>query len=319
MKNIYRIGANTFLDAVREPVYALMLAAGILLIVNYPAAALYAFREQVKMVTDSSMATVLIFSFLIPVLISGAVVAKELRNGTTLLLFSKPLGRNSFVFGKVLGVAAASLFFALVLSVATLIALCIATDQFRFDITVYTWSLVLVVLAALAALVANFIVKTPFAQSFSFFSALFLFGQLAVILIRTEHFEFELQETVKALLVLLAALPLAATLAAILALKFDTVPLLCIMVLVFVVGMMSNYLFGTPGGGFWRSELSKYLYAALPDWQFFWVTDALAMKRHIPWKLLFFDLLYSVVYSAVVIGWGVIFFRSRELPGDDGK
>ena len=319
MKNVYRIGANTFFDAVREPVYALMLAVGVLLILNYPAAALYAFREQIKMVTDSSLATVLLFSFLAGVLISGAVVAKELRNGTTLLLFSKPLGRSSFVFGKVFGVAAATLFFALVLGCATLIALFIATDQFRFDLAIYIWSLVLVVIAALAALTANFITGSPFAQSFSFFSAAFLFGELVVILIRAEHPEFALTETVKALLILFAALPAAAVLSAILALKFDTVPLLCIMTLVFFVGMMSDYLFGTPAGGVWRREVSKYLYAALPDWQFFWVADALAMKRHIPWKLLLFDLIYSGVYSAIIIAWGILFFRSRELPGDDGK
>ena len=90
MKNLYRIGVNTFFDALREPVYALMLAVGILLIVNYPAAALYVFREQIKMVTDSSMATILAFSFLIPVLISGAVVASCIRQGV--VLEDLPLG-----------------------------------------------------------------------------------------------------------------------------------------------------------------------------------------------------------------------------------
>lgn len=319
MKNLYRIGVNTFFDAVREPVYALMLAVGMLLILNYPAAALYAFREQIKMVTDSSMATILAFSFLIPVLISGAVVAKELRNGTGSMIFSKPLGRNEFLFGKIAGVTAASLFFAATLACAAIIALCIATDQFRFDLVVYFWSLFLILLSALIALAANFITGRPFPESFSFCAAAALAGQLCYMLIFSAHFEFEVVSTVKALLILLTALPIAATLAAVLALKFDTVPLLCIMMLLFIVGMMSDYLFGREAGTLLHRETGKILYGAVPNWQFFWVADALAMKRVIPWKLLFYNLLYSGLYSGLIIFWGMVLFRNSELSGNDGK
>ena len=155
MSNFFRICRHTFLDALREPVYSLMLASAVVLIYHYPAAALYVFYEQFKMVTDSALATILLFSFLVATLSAGAVQAREMRNGTVLLLLSKPLGRKSFLFGKMAGVILASELFALTLAVATVISLRIATDQFRFDVPIYLGSLAVVAATALAGLAAN--------------------------------------------------------------------------------------------------------------------------------------------------------------------
>ena len=107
MPNLFKIAFNAFRESLREPVYCLMLLAALFFISAYPALAVFSFSQQLKLVIDSSMATGLLFGLVVAVLCAGSTVAREMRNGTVLLLMSKPVARWSFILGKILGVAAA--------------------------------------------------------------------------------------------------------------------------------------------------------------------------------------------------------------------
>ena len=111
MFNLWKIAFNAFRESLREPVYFLMLLAALLLIAHYPPAAIFVFSEQLKLVVDSSMATTLLFGLVVAVLCSSHTVAREMRNGTVLLLMSKPVQRWSFVLGKILGICMAGTLF----------------------------------------------------------------------------------------------------------------------------------------------------------------------------------------------------------------
>ena len=53
---IYKLARNTFIECIREPIYFLMLASALIMIGLFPTAAMFVFREQIKLVVDSSMA-----------------------------------------------------------------------------------------------------------------------------------------------------------------------------------------------------------------------------------------------------------------------
>ena len=97
MFNLFKISVNAFRESLREPVYYLMLLAALLLIGHYPSIAIFVFFEQMKLVVDSSMATGLIFSLLVAILCASHTVSREMRNGTVLLLLSKPVQRWIFL------------------------------------------------------------------------------------------------------------------------------------------------------------------------------------------------------------------------------
>ena len=138
MFNFFKITSNTFKESVREPIFFLMLFAALVLIGHYPSAALFVFSEQLKLVVDSSMATSLIFGLVAGVLCASHTVAREMRNGTVLLLLSKPVYRWTFVFGKIIGIALAVTLFAAVCNFAAVISVYVATDQFRMDMGIST-------------------------------------------------------------------------------------------------------------------------------------------------------------------------------------
>ena len=93
MNNLFKIAVNAFRESLREPVYVLMLLGALVVIGHTPWAAIFVFYEQLKLVVDSFMATSLLFGLVIAVLSASHTVAREMRNGTVLLLLSKPVFR----------------------------------------------------------------------------------------------------------------------------------------------------------------------------------------------------------------------------------
>ena len=129
----YKLARNTFVECIREPVYFLMLACALCINGLFPTAAMFVFREQIKFVVDSVMATSLVFSLVVAVVCSAHTISREMRNGTVLLLLSKPVTRFSFVLAKIVGIMASVTVFLFILNASALVAVLIAKDQFRLE------------------------------------------------------------------------------------------------------------------------------------------------------------------------------------------
>jgi len=74
--------------------------------------------------------------------------------------------------------------------------------------------------------------------------------------------------------------------------------------------MMSDYLFGRSAG---ESTVAAALYRLVPNWQHFWVVDALAEGGTVPWPHVLGVALYAAVYTAGVLCLGVASFRHAEI------
>ena len=129
MLTIYKLSRNAFIECIREPIYFLMLISAMVLIGLFPTAALFVFREQLKFVIDSAMATTLVFSLVVVVICSAHTISREMKNGTVLLLMSKPVTRGAFVLSKILGILFSVTVFVLLCNAATLICVLIAKDR----------------------------------------------------------------------------------------------------------------------------------------------------------------------------------------------
>jgi ABC-type transport system involved in multi-copper enzyme maturation permease subunit len=64
------------------------------------------FGEDVKMLKDTGLKLITLFSIVLSVWAASVTIADELEGRTALTLLSKPIGRRQFVFGKFLGVLA---------------------------------------------------------------------------------------------------------------------------------------------------------------------------------------------------------------------
>ena len=62
-----------------------------------------------------------------------------------------------------------------------------------------------------------------------------------------------------------------------------------------------------------RSDLGAILYGLLPNWQHFWVADALNGNGRVPWGYVLRAGVYAALYAAAALAAGTLAFRRREI------
>ena len=93
--------------------------------------------------------------------------------------------------------------------------------------------------------------------------------------------------------------------------RLEVVPTLAICSALFLMGLMSDYFWGTraKAGTWWASGL----YTVTPNWQLFWVADALEGKNQIPLSYLGKALGYACGYIGAILALALMMFEDREL------
>ena len=107
------IARATTKEAVRQPIFLLCMALAIVsLALNY-VLPYFSLGEDVKMLKDCGMATILITGLLIAVWTASTSVADEIDGKTAMPLLSKPINRRQFVLGKYIGILQTILWYML--------------------------------------------------------------------------------------------------------------------------------------------------------------------------------------------------------------
>ncbi len=316
MWNMFKIAVNTFKESIREPVFCLLLMCALILVAHFPAISLFVFDEQLKMVVDSSMATSLLFGLFAAVLASSHTVAQEMRNGTVLLLMSKPVHRWSFILAKILGIVAAITLFMFILNCATVVSVYIAVEQYNTDDAAYFMLLGIMAVSAGLGLAFNFFKGSSFASAtiLSLGVLLPLFAIQCYMFKETPY--INMADLFKALSLLFCATAAMATIAVVFATRLDMVPNLCVCTVIFFLGMISSFLFQRETGSAVLDTILGALYALFPNWQFFWLADAIAGDRTIPVTYLAKAFLYVAAYIGLCSIWAVVLFQKREIAKD---
>jgi len=119
-------------------------------------------------------------------------------------------------------------------------------------------------------------------------------------------------QMIPAAVLILFALWILAALALACSTRLDMMPTLAICTALFLLGIMSDYLFGRPAerGEWWASVL----YTLTPNWQLFWLADALETGKNLyHWNYVGKALAYVAGYVGVALSLAVALFEEREL------
>lgn len=116
------IARATTKESIRQPLFALMLFIGVLLILVNTFLPFFSFGQDVKMLKDCGLATILITGLLLAVWTASTSIASEIEGKTAMTLLSKPITRPQFVLGKYIGILQGVLF----LLVPLIIVMCLA-------------------------------------------------------------------------------------------------------------------------------------------------------------------------------------------------
>lgn len=102
-RRIRAVAANTFLEAVRQKVFAVLLLFAVVLLGGANYFAEFSFQEQFKFLKDLGYATISLTGLLVGLLGAAQLIPAEIERRTILTALCRPLRRWEFVAGKYLG------------------------------------------------------------------------------------------------------------------------------------------------------------------------------------------------------------------------
>lgn len=382
MRQFTTIATNAFMELVRQTVFLVLLSVSAAFIVFLANVYYFALGDDPKMTKDSVLAVIFLTGLFGAVLSAAASVAHELRSGTALAVLAKPVGRVKFLTAKFAGVS-------LALTLLTYVNLMAALTSSKLAFTSYgepnLKALAVFYGAMLLAFAIggfnNFFLNRPFVSDTVL--AMTVMITLAFVLINAfveadymfaEGYEGKADpRLIPAVLLILFALWMLAGLAIACATRLDLIPTLAVCSTLFVLGLMSDYLFGRRAEPAWRTfstkveeltsspwseaqrelltrvisrhdadesgkmepaeearmtveerrELARaglagtwwarFAYAVVPNWQMFWMADALQGTKTIPAAYVGRAFLYMACYLAAALALALLLFEDREL------
>jgi len=319
MRQFITIATNAFMELIRQPVFLLLMTASaafeiFLAVPNY-----FAFGDEPKLVKNSTLAVMFLSGLLGAVLSASASLAREIRAGTALAVLSKPIARAQFLLAKYVGLIMALAVVTYVNLVAALIASRMTFDAYgETDTAALGIFAIGVVVAYALGGFSNFFLRRPFVSDAVI--ALMVTTSIAALVIfqfteqkqslgEMAHVDWRL---VPAAILILFGLWILAAIALACSTRLDTIPTMAICSAVFLIGLMSDYLFGKPAaqGAWWASAL----YTLVPNWQLFWLADALETgQTTFHWGYVGKALGYVACYVAAALALAVTLFEEREL------
>jgi ABC-type transport system involved in multi-copper enzyme maturation permease subunit len=381
MRQFVTIAVNAFMELVRQTVFLVLMAVSSAFIVFLANVYYFALGDDPKMTKDSILAVIFLAGLFGAVLSAAASVAHEIRSGTALAVLSKPVGRVKFLTAKFAGVAAA-------LTLLTYVNLTSALTASKLAFTSYgepNLQALAIFYGAMALAFAiggfnNFFLNRPFVSDAVL--ALAVTTTVAFLLINFMETRFMFAEgfesradprLIPAVLLILFALWMLAGLAIACATRLDLIPTLAVCSAVFILGLMSDYLFGRHAEPAWRtfsiktedlkaspwndeqralltsvvqrhdknesgrlepgeessltaddlrslksaglsgSWSARLIYTVVPNWQLFWMADALKGTNTIPTAYVWRAFVYMACYLAASLALALLLFENREL------
>ncbi len=112
------IARATAKEALRQPVFALLFAVSLVMLVLNTFIPFFSLGDDVKMLEICGLATILISGMLLAIWTSSMSIADEIEGKTAMTLLSKPINRRQFIVGKYVGIQTAVLVLVVPLAIA---------------------------------------------------------------------------------------------------------------------------------------------------------------------------------------------------------
>jgi ABC-type transport system involved in multi-copper enzyme maturation permease subunit len=266
MRQFVTIATNAFMELVRQPIFLLLMTTSAVFEIFLATPYYFAFGDEPKLVKNSTLAVMLLAGLLGAVLSASASLAREIRTGTALAVLSKPVGRAQFLLAKYAGLVAALAVLTYVNLIAALLASRMAFDAYGstdlFAVGIFVLGLVV---AYVMGGFSNFFLRRPFVSDAVLSLVLMVTVAFVVINFYTKEGKPQAFATgvdwrlIPAGVLILFALWILASVALACSTRLDMIPTLAVCSALFLLGIMSDYLFGRRADPVWRYDLKAEL------------------------------------------------------------
>ncbi len=322
--NLLAIITNTFTETLRQPIYAVVIAATIILLVFSPSLAMFTLDDDNQLLEDVCISTLMVAGLFLAVFSASTVVSEEIENKTALTVISKTVGRGRFIIAKFLGLTAAVILAQYILGIVVLMVVRHGVMQAAWNESdqVVIWSGSIAAIATLIVSVGgNYFYSWRFSSSAVLFTTIALTILIPVLIFIDPHGKFDPEKIhittrlIGPMLLTLAAVIILTAIAVAAATRFNLVMTLIVCSLVFVLGAMLQYWLwpaATTTSGI-KSYLAWLGLTVIPNFNVFVATNAIYDEKAIPFSYVAQTALYSLYYTTAVLMIAIALFRRREI------
>jgi ABC-type transport system involved in multi-copper enzyme maturation permease subunit len=340
-EQLLAIARNTFFESIRQPVLLVVLVVSTILVVLSNPLSAFTLQDDQRMFVDIGLSTIFMGGAILSAFVASNVLTREIDNRTVLTVVSKPVSRPVFVIGKYLGVAAAQLLVMIFLALVFMMVEIHGVQQTvttPYHLPVIILGFGAMILAVASGIWCNFFYGYVFSSTFISIGTPLLVVAYGLCLLLgadftpipiSEQFEGNLWIAVAVLFLgemVLTAIALAAST------RLGQVLTLVTTIGFFILGLLSDWLIARriarldelsaallkAGGEIGLDIQSQYwalksAYAIVPNFQVFWLADAITQDASIPLEYLAWTIPYGLTLVLVALAVAVMLFQRREV------
>jgi len=106
VKRVVAVALNTFRETIRDRILGVIILFALAMIVASLWLASISLGQEARMIKDFGLLAISLFGLIVAAFVAASLVRKEVEKRTVFVIFSKPVSRSEFIWGKFLGLAA---------------------------------------------------------------------------------------------------------------------------------------------------------------------------------------------------------------------
>jgi len=319
MYKLFTIAKNTFIETLRQPIYAVIIFASLFLFFISPSLTMYTMSDDNKLLREIGLSTLFLASLFIAIFSASSAVSTEIENKTISTVLTKPVQRPIFIIAKFLGVIAAVGLAHYICTIALLMAIrhgVLESASDTHDWTVVTAAAGTVATALLLSAFFNYAYDWKYTSTAIVLMGMFATFAITFLALIDRQWKFNPHDNrissvdiYGSILLLLAAMIIAA-LAVALSARFNIVVTLSACIGVFLLGLISDYVFGRFAQTHLWAKVGRFI---VPNLQVFWISDAIYEGSQVPLKYILISASYAICYTAAILALAVAIFQRRQV------
>jgi len=317
---LYSIAKNTFVEIIRQPVYAVIIATAVFLFVMSPSLTMYSLDDDNKLLREIGLSTLFIAGLFISIFSASTAITEEFDTKTIITTLSKPIPRFLFILGKFFGVLGAVFIAHFILTIALLMAIrhgVMTTASDTHDFTVIMCCAGSLGLAVLITAFLNYSYDIKFTSTAVILLAIFALISITFLFFINKEWKFYPAQNgfnlldVYASVLLLIALFIITAAAIMFSTRFNVLVTLSCCIGLFLLGLISDYTFGRLADSHLWAKVGKII---VPSLQVFWISDAIYEEGvKITFNYILSCGIYGAIYSTAFIFIAVAMFQRRQI------
>ncbi len=308
ISKLLTIAANTFTESLRRPAFISVLGTVSLLLALNPAISILTLGEDEKLLIDLGLSTILLGGLFLSAFTATGSISVEIDNKTILAVLTKPVPKQVFLLGKYLGVCAV---LGLAFWIWTMVFLlgvrhgAISAARDTADLPVILFGTLALVLALLFAAGGNYFRSWNFPTALSALLAAFLPLAWGLVLVVDKGWNLQpiateftgegefMEQVLLALLLLLQALWLLASVAIACSTRLGQLATLLVLFGVFLIGLSSDL-------------------SLAPNLKLHWMSDAISHEIPISAGYIAMVSAYTLLFTGAILCLASALFEGRE-------